>query len=266
MTREDHFFSKGWVKFDHDPTITAWVDAAVPRARACLADPEMRAKWLRCGGTWFAGVNVLGNDTRGRVDGGPLLDGAPIEFVRDHLDLDRFAWDPGQISVCFPGYPQPWDGESETAFRFRQDKDAAHVDGLARILPGRRRKLSEAHGFILGLPLTATSPDAAPLVVYEGSHEIIRDALNKRLKRVPPRAWASEDITDAYVAARQRVFAECRRVRVIALPGESYLIHRLAVHGIAKWDAPMDAAQRMIAYFRPKPMLETEPGWWLARR
>jgi len=35
-----------------------------------------RADWLRHGGTWFAGVNILANDAQGRVEQGPELGGA----------------------------------------------------------------------------------------------------------------------------------------------------------------------------------------------
>ena len=34
-----------------------------PAARAAVSDPA-NAGWLRCGGTWFAGVDVLANDAR----------------------------------------------------------------------------------------------------------------------------------------------------------------------------------------------------------
>lgn len=279
MTDARQFRDSGWVRLPHDPEVAGWAARARPVAEACLADPGHRARWLRCGGTWFAGVNVFPNDAAGAVpdEGVPPLAGAPVAFAATELGLSGLAWDAGQVSACFPGYPQPWDGESEAAFRFRRDRDAAHVDGLLRF-DGRRRRLGELHGFILGLPLDEAPQDAAPLVVWEGSHEIMRQAFRDRLAGVPPEDWAAEDVTDAYVAARRTAFERCRRVPVHALPGECYLVHRLALHGVAPWAAGSGtigsgtedragdrAARRMIAYFRPDPFPDAPPGWWLDR-
>jgi hypothetical protein len=265
MTEAERFFERGWARFGQDPAVAAWAEKALPVAEACLADPGHRARWLRCGGTWFAGVNVFPNDAAGAVPdrGVPPLAGAPVEFVAGELGLSDFPWDVGQVSVCFPGYPQPWEGESEAAFRFRRDRDAAHVDGLLRF-DARRRRLGEVHGFVLGLPLDAAPPEAAPLVVWEGSHEIMRRAFRDRFAGLPPERWAAEDITDDYVAARRTAFERCRRVPVHARPGESYLVHRLALHGVAPW-AGGGAGRRMIAYFRPDPFSGAPPGWWLDR-
>jgi hypothetical protein len=263
------FFRRGWVRLPHDPAIAAWVAGARPVAEVCLADPAARARWLRCGGAWFAGVNVLPNDAAGAVPGRgvPPLAGAAVDFAREVLGLAGFAWDAGQVSVCFPGYPQPWEGESGAAFRFRRDRDAAHVDGLRRF-DGRRRRLGELHGFILGLPIDDAPPGAAPLVVWEGSHEIMRAALRERLAGTAPENWAGEDVTEAYVAARRAVFERCPRVAAHARPGEAYVVHRLALHGVAPWpadEAGGTATRRMIVYFRPDPFPGALPGWWLER-
>lgn len=258
------FFSSGWIRFPYDASVAEWAARARPIAEACVADPVQRARWLRCGGTWFVGVNVFPNDAAGAVAeaGVPPLAGAPIDFVKNVLGLD-VALDRAQVSVCWPGYPQPSAGESESAFRFRRDRDAAHVDGIRRH-EGRRRRLGEAHGFILGVPLTETAAEAAPLVVWEGSHEIIRRALRARLNDVPEERWIDEDITETYVAARRECFDACRRVTVHARPGEAYLIHRLALHGVAPW-AAADGGERMIAYFRPDPFPGHARRWWLER-
>jgi hypothetical protein len=259
------FFRAGWIRFSHDPAIADWAARARPVAEACLAEPENRARWLRCGGTWFAGVKVFPNDAAGAVPQArvPELAGAPVRFIAEALALTGIEWDKAQISVCLPGYPQPSAGESEGAFRFRRDRDAAHVDGLKR-LENRRRRPGEPHGFILGLPLTDAPADAAPCVVWEGSHEVMRRALRMRLDGVPPERWAAEDVTDAYVAARRECFETCRRITVHAQPGEAYLIHRLALHGVAPWRAGT-AGEREIAYFRPNPFPGAAPGWWLQR-
>jgi hypothetical protein len=272
MDEAARFFERGWVRFAHEAIVAGWAARALPVAEACLADPAHRARWLRCGATWFAGVNVLPNDGAGAVaaedapDGRrvPPLEGAPVAFAEQALGLSGVAWDAGQVSVCFPGYPQPWEGESEAAFRYRRDRDAAHVDGLLRF-DGRRRRLGEVHGFILGLPLDDAPAEAAPLVVWEGSHEIMRQAFRDRFAGLPPGAWADEDITEAYVAARRAAFRRCRRVAVHARPGECYLVHRLALHGVAPWTAGGAAARRMIVYFRPDPFPGMAPAWWLDR-
>ena len=260
------FFDLGWQCFDVDPIVTEWVTKARPVAEQVLADPDIRAQWLRCGGTWFAGVNAFPNCSDGSVPdhGVPPLAGEVIDFVRDRLKMTGFDWDPAQVSVCFPGYPQPGDGEDETAFNFRKNRDAAHVDGLLRD-PQRRRSLGEVHGFILGLPLTDTDAEAAPLVVYERSHQIMRAAFVDRFAGLSPKDWSAEDVTDAYVAARRKCFVECRRVAVHAKPGQAYLVHRLALHGVAPWTSPQQTGMRMIAYFRPDPFPGATPDWWLAR-
>lgn len=259
------FFRTGWIRFGPDAAVADWAAKSLPVAQACLADPALRARWLRCGGTWFAGVKAFPNDTAGAIPdaGVPPLAGAPVHFTADVLGLPAIAWDSAQVSVCFPGYPQPSAAESEGAFRFRHDRDAAHVDGLTRF-DKRRRRLGERHGFILGVPLTEAPAAASPLVVWEGSHEVIRRALLTRFAGLDPTRWAAQDVTDTYVAARRECFATCRRVAVHAAPGEAYLVHRLALHGVAPWRADA-VGERAIAYFRPDPFPGADPDWWLAR-
>ncbi len=259
------FFSTGWTRFPFDPAVAAWAAAARPVAEACAAAPENRARWLRCGGTWFVGVNALPNDASGAVPsaGVPPLAGAPVRFVAEALGLGAFAWDRAQVSVCYAGYPLPSPGESPAAFRFRRDRDAAHVDGVTRY-DGRRRRLGERHGFILGLPLADAPVGASDFVVYEGSHQIVRRSLQARFEGLAPERWAREDLTEAYAAARRACFETCRRVTVHAGPGEAYLVHRLALHGVAPW-AGAARGERAIAYFRPDPFPGARPAWWLER-
>jgi hypothetical protein len=263
--RARKFSQRGWCAFDHDPVLAAWVDAVRPVAEATLHDPDLRSQWLRCGDTWFAGVNALPNDSTGAVPGRnvPPLAGAAVDFIDRVLGLGTIAWDTAQVSICFPGYPQPWDGESAAAFRFRRDRDAAHVDGLRRSDPGRRRNLNEAHAFILGIPLTATQPDAAPFTIYEGSHELMRRAFRARLKGIAPADWGQEDVTEAYVAARREAFETCTRVPVHAYPGQAYLAHRLSLHGVAPWGTSSETGPRVIVYFRPEMRAEEGRAQWL---
>lgn len=266
-TDTEVFFTRGWFKLSHDPVLAAWVERVRPLANDLLEDPALRAAWLRCGGTWFAGVNVLENDPTGAVPmkGVPPLGGEAVQFVAEALGLTRIDWDPAQVSICLPGYPRPWDQESEAAFRYRLKRDAAHVDGVLPRGPDRRRHLGEAHAFVLGIPLNDTPPDAAPLVVWEGSHEVMRQAFLTRLEGVDPRDWSEEDVTDAYTAARRKVFEICPRVPVHARPGEAYVVHRLALHGVAPWTAEA-GPPRSIAYFRPDSGSGADQSWWLLDR
>lgn len=258
------FYRRGFVHLKADAPLTAWAAAARPVAERLLADPGHRRDWLRCGGTWFAGVNLFPNAADGSVaaEGVPALAGEAVGFIA-RLGFDTVAWDAAQISVCLPGYPQPWEAESEANFRYRRDRDAAHVDGLLRD-GARRRSVGEAHGFLLGIPLVETPPGAAPFVIWEGSHEVMRAAFAARLSGVAACNWAKEDVTEAYVAARKQAFAQCPRVEVHARPGEAYVVHRLTLHGVAPWREEAFDGARIIAYFRPDPRPGDDLGWWLA--
>lgn len=259
MTRHGQFLNTGIVRFPADQEMRAWADHARPVALAAAQDPA-NSHWLRCGGTWFVGVDALPNDEAGRLAGGPPLAGAAMNMLRSMPGLD-LPLHRAQVSVCYPGYPQPSPQESEAAFRFRRDRDAAHVDGLLAEGPAKRRFLREPHAHILGITLTAQSPDAAPLVAWEGSHHIMRDAFTAVLGGHPAANWPDIDLTDAYQAARRQVFATCRRIALPAAPGEAVLLHRHLVHGVAPWGATATAssAGRMIAYFRPQ--FENPSSW-----
>jgi hypothetical protein len=236
----------GWSRLGPDPDILRWVQAALPVARRVIADS---ADPWRCGGTWFAGVGALPNGAGGDIGDVPMPGAV----------LAALPWQPGhwhraQLSILRPGYPQPWEAEGEPAYRYRLTRDAAHVDGLLPIGPDRRRMPREPHAFILGLPLTDAAPDAAPLVVWEGSHAIIQRAFAARLGPHPPEDWPGIDVTETYHAARREVFATCPRVPLVAKPGEALLLHRLILHGMAPWaeGAKADPDGRMIAYLRPE--------------
>jgi len=250
---ERSFFSQGWCRFGRDPELMNWVRRTLPVARAAVAAPE-NAAWLRCGGTWFAGVNVLPNDADGVVDGGVALRGQAVDFIHRMLGQQTIALDRGQVSVCYPGYPRPMASESDAGFRYRRDRDAAHLDGLRAEGPERRRHLREHHGFLLGIPMVDTVTDAAPFVVWEGSHEIVRQVFRACYAGLAPDEWGSLDVTEIYHAARRQIFEHCRRVEIAAEPGEAYLVHRLALHGVAPWlkTAETGPDGRMIVYFRPE--------------
>ncbi len=241
----------GWQRFADDFKLAEWVEKVLPQARAAVADP-VNAHWLRCGGTWFAGVNVLRNAPDGSIGGSGPLRGQAVDHARA-LAARKVQWDEGQISVIHPGYPRQGE-ETDAAFGYRLRRDAAHVDGLLRVGPDNRRMIREPHGFVLGIPLNESDPDASPLVVWEGSHLIMLKALWAALQDHPVANWADVDVTEVYHAARRACFETCARIAVPARPGEAYLIHRLALHGVSPWQAPAQATPdgRMIAYFRPQ--------------
>lgn len=230
----------GWRKIGPHPAIASWAGAAHPRALRALGATDQP---LRCGGTWAVGLDLLPNAPDGSLGEVPL----PWEV----LGLDPCALHPAQLSTVYPGYPRPSTEETEAAFRFRLNRDAAHLDGLLPVGPERQRMIKEPHAWILGLPLTAS--DASPLVVWEGSHRVIQAALRAALSGADPSHWGDLDITAAYQAARAEVFRRCQRVEVPGAPGEAVLLHRHLIHGVAPWaegaSAPPEG--RIVAYFRP---------------
>ncbi len=257
------FQQKGWAKFAPDPALDAWIDAAKPKAVRVAGDPAWQAEWLRCGGTWFVGVNALENGADGAVSGVPLS-GKAVDFIHETIEPAPISWDRAQVSVCYEGYPQPWDGESESALRFRRDRDAAHVDGLHGEGQPRRRFLREFHQFLLGIALTDSPAKAAPFVIWEGSHKIVQTAFFKALMDHPVETWPDVDLTDVNMATRRTIFETCKRVELPLKKGESYVIHRHALHGVAPWDIGLKGPDegRIIAYFRPAD--EAQMQRWIA--
>lgn len=242
---------RGWVKFPAEQAVRDWAAAALAVARERVQNPDEQAKWLTCEGTWFVGVDALPNDAAGDVGAGPLGGAAFAAVKRLYGDLPLHR---GQVSVTYPGYPRPREGEGEAAFRYRLRRDAAHVDGLLAVGPDRRRMPKERHAYILGLPLTACGDGASPFTVWEGSHQVMRAAFARALADVPEADWADTDLTGIYRETRREVFETCRRVTLPAQPGEAYLVHRFALHGVAPWEEGAAAPEegRMIAYFRPE--------------
>lgn len=237
-------------RFERDAGVARWAQAANRVADRVLADPAQQAAWLRHGATWFVGVDALPNARDGSIDGVAL---------QGPWGLAQTEWHAAQLSVTYPGYPGRDAGESDAAHRFRRDRYAAHLDGLLPEGPDKRRHLREPHAYILGIALNATPPDAAPLVVWEGSPAIMRAAMRAAFEGMAPADWGNVDVTEAYQAARRAVFAQCDPVTVPLKPGESVLVHRLAVHGVAPWKR--GTGDRRIAYFRP---LLADPADWLA--
>jgi hypothetical protein len=241
---------QGWRRVAYDANIAHWAHAALAPAQHALAQDTTPR---RCAGTWAVGLDLLPNDAAGSVAG--------VAFPWQALGLSACALHAGQISTIFPGYPQHGSEESDAAYGFRLRRDAAHLDGLLPVGPQRLRMLQEPHSWIVGIALNACTPNASPLVLWQGSHEKMRQALHAVLRNHPPSHWPQIDLTAAYQAARADVFASCPRIAVPLLPGEAIVLHRLTVHGMAPWaaDAHAPAEGRMVAYFRP--LLASMADW-----
>jgi hypothetical protein len=232
----------GWQLIGPDPAIAAWAKAAHALALQTLAT---RDEAWRCGGTWLVGVDALPNAVNGDVPGAAL----PWEA----LPLTPEPLHPAQLSVVKPGYPGRSAAETDAAFTYRRNRDAAHLDGLI-LQPNGARLMAEPHYWVLGIALNACDPDASPLVVWDGSHHIMKQALATALAPYPSADWATVDLNPAYQAARRAVFATCTRRVLPVLPGQATLLHRHLLHGVAPWQQGAKAPPegRMIAYFRPQ--------------
>ena len=118
--------------------------------------------------------------------------------------------------------------------------------------------MREPHSFILGLPLNDSA--ACPLVVWRGSHDVMRAALRNVIGTNDP---IGADVTDVYKDARRHVFDTCEPVEITMTPGQAVLVDRFALHGVAPWrdgdSAPPEG--RMVAYFRPE--YENPKDWLL---
>lgn len=247
----------GFTVLPADPAVLDWAKAARVQALNITADPAEQDRWLRHGQTWFVGVDALPNAPDGSI-GGVALGGAWQDQV-----LPPDHWHNAQLSVIYPGYPGRDSSDTDAAHRFRLTRDAAHLDGLLAEGPDKRRHLREPHSFVLGIGLNAVGPGASPLVVWEGSHHLIRAAFATAYAGVRPQDWGDVDVTDIYQTVRAQVFATCPRRIITPAMGQAVLVHRLAIHGVAPWvpGAVAPPEGRMIAYFRP---ILPDPGDWLA--
>ena len=255
----DGFQDRGFVIFPPEPAVLDWVSHALLDAQRALTDPGMD-HWYQCERTWFIGLDALDSDPLGRVGGSNPLSGRGVDFAEQYCG----GWPelhPAQLSGVFPGYPQPREGETESAFRYRLKRDAAHVDGVIGEGTPKRRFVQEPHSFILGVQLTQADEAAAPLVVWEGSHRVMLSALRCAFDGASG-DMSRVDVTEIYQKARREVFDSCKRATVFGAPGSVYVLHRAVLHGVAPWEqgARADPLGRLIAYFRP-PMPGGSSAW-----
>ena len=233
----------GYQVFDSTAEVRDWAAAAHARAVPLAQDPQMQAANLRHGKTWFVGVDALPNDRAGAVGGVPL--NGPWQ---GHITAPDH-WHAAQLSIIYPGYPKQDAAETDANHRDRIMRHAAHVDGLLPEGPTRRRFLREPHAFILGLPLNTCA--ASPLMVWPGSHKIMGAALRRAIGSADP---GTVDLTEPYQAARRDVFVQIDPQPLQAAPGQSMLLHRHLLHGVAPWEPALEGPPegRMVAYFRPQ--------------
>lgn len=239
----------GFCVFDADPRVLKWAKVAKDCARSVVNDEHLRERWLRHQNTWFVGVDVLPNEWNGSIAGVPLA--GPWHS----LVTPPERWHKAQVSVVYKGYPKQDIGESDANHKFRIKRCAAHVDGI--LLEDGRRYLREPHSFVLGMPLGCSR--ASPLVVWPGSHIAMGNALRAAISDKDPNMV---DLTDAYKTARAQVFEQIEPIEVHAYIGQSMLLHRHLLHGVAPWKETdtVPPEGRMIAYFRPG---SNESNAWL---
>ena len=250
MKELNDFELKGWVKFKFDERVVRWANAANSKIISKLKNKEIFDNNLTCQGTWFVGVDALENDTDGAL--GEISLSGPFESLMKRTEARGLH--AAQVSIIFEGYPKPRDQESESSFNFRLKRDAAHVDGLIADFPGGPRKLKEPHAYVLGIPLNQAPKGASPVVVWEGSHHLISKAFSRLFLNRDPKEWAHLDVREVYIQTRKSIFEKCKRRVLHANLGESYMIHRLCLHGISAWDFEVKNFNegRKIAYFRPE--------------
>ena len=250
MKELSDFEHKGWIKFKFDQRVAHWANAANSKITSKLKNKEIFDNNLTCQGTWFVGVDALENDTDGAL--GEISLSGPFESLMKRTEARGLH--AAQVSIIFEGYPKPRDQESESSFNFRLKRDAAHVDGLIADFPGGPRKLKEPHAYVLGIPLNQAPKGASPVVVWEGSHHIISKAFSSLFMNRDPEEWADLDVREVYTQTRKSIFEKCKRRVLHANLGESYMIHRLCLHGISAWDFEIKNFNegRKIAYFRPE--------------
>lgn len=230
----------GFLRLPADTSVKRWAKAAYDCALSISQDPAAQATHLRHGKTWFVGVDALPNAQDGRLNDVPL-DGP----WRSHVP--NLPLHPAQLSIIYAGYPKQDVSEPDANHRYRLRRGAAHVDGLLPVGPHRRRFAREYHAYILGIPLNACP--ASPTLVWPRSHLTMASTLRTVIGDNPIQ---HEDLTEPYQKARRTILNTVEPIPLHAAPGESFLIHRHALHGTAPWNnAPHYAQGRMIAFFRP---------------
>ena len=237
------FFERGWVRFPFDPEIATWVGAARAPAVQTLDDPELRRLWLRCGGTWFAGVNALPNTADGALPehAVPPLGGRAIEFIARHLGLVRIRMGQGAGLDLF----------SRLSATLRRGKRGRIWFSIAprrcacrRVAPVRSGPPKNTQRNPWVHPWPSADRCTRQRCADGGLRRLATKSCAGRFQnawRVSRRGTGRRKMwTEAYVSARRQCFERCPRVTIPARLGEVYLVHRLCLHGVAPW--PVGAA------------------------
>ena len=256
----DFFDTHGWAAVSCDAQMLNWTRLAKEITMQKLDSISSKKGQLRCGGTWFVGVNFLNNDPSGRLNN-ISFKGDAVKAITTRYGELFFGWDEAQISICYEGYPRQDENEPPGAFEYRKNRFGAHIDGILPVGEAKRRFAREFHAFIFGVPLVDCNEHTSPVVVWEGSHHIIREYISKALSNIPVNRWKNEDITEIYNSARREVFFKCKQKTILVPLGGSYIMHRFTLHGIMPWreKEKLKECGRMIAYFRPT---FKEPKLW----
>ena len=124
------FGEKGYREFGYDEQVAKWAEFAKKKGNRILADPAQLQKWLQCEGTWFVGVDVLPNDSRGDF----INTQFPNVFKSFMSKINLKPYHKAQLSVIFPGYPKPRIGDSEAAFEYRRKEMRLTLMGFYQLV------------------------------------------------------------------------------------------------------------------------------------
>ena len=267
--RRAAFHARGWVRLGWDRPDGGLGGKAASGPTMALTQASEGAEF-RCDGAWFPGDQYrwpTAQTAARRSLGVPPLGGAPLRFLAEALGFAGLAFDRAQLSVCFPGYPR--QGARGDRGRLRLSLASATppmstgcgARCRARADGGSRRPTASSSACRWWRPIRPRARSRSGRARTRSCAAPSREAF----AGAPPERWREIDVTEAYQEARQRCFETCARVPLPARRGESTIVHRLALHGVAPWTAPANAPPRAIAYFRPDPFPGAAPDWWLTR-
>ena len=89
------FGDKGYIEFKYEEQIAKWAEFAEKKGNEILGNPNQLAKWLQCEGTWFVGVDVLPNDSKGNFEEVKF----PHTFSSLMENINLKSYHKGQLSV-----------------------------------------------------------------------------------------------------------------------------------------------------------------------
>ena len=271
-----HFNQKGWCFLDSNAEHHQWIDSAKASIVKKFDQRKYKKSDFRSGATWFTGINFLDNGPNGDINGKPFSSEIWFE-ISEKFGSEVKYWDAAQVSICWKGYPIKDSLESENSFRYRLKRYSSHLDGLIPVGQKKRRFAKEFHAFILGIPLLNNSVDAAPLVVWEGSHIIFRDIFRRVYSGLSESEISALDVTEIYHKYRKEVFSSCCTRKVVPYKNQPYILDRHLLHGVVPWKEDINSSSipyednalrlnpmtgRIVTYFRPP---HEDPTDWVVQ-